>query len=257
MNQSTIFERVEQGAPPLAITVDVETSFAKHPDVFAHSIQEMLAVLASRKVSVTAFVQGEALQTHPDLLQLLQDGGHEVGSHGFRHQDQRGLSREELREDIEKALEQFAQAGVPCVGYRAPFFCRNAELSAVLLDLQVPWDSSISRIHFPGRYDNRLVPALPYLDEHGLLQLPIARVNAYLPYGLEHMKALGALYPQRRPTRPAIFYMHNYSFSDRYTRPWYNRRHNVERSSAVLDRVLKDREPILCTQLLENTSPSS
>ncbi len=257
MNKSTIFERVEQGAPPLAITVDVENSFARTPEIFVHSVHEMLAVLAARKVRVTAFVQGEAAAAHPDLLRTIHDSGHEVGSHGFVHQDQRKLSRTALQQDLERSLETFQRAGVPCAGYRAPFFCRHPDLSSILLDANIPWDSSISRILFPGRYDNRLAPPLPYRDDMGLPQLPIGRVNRFLPFGLEHMKALGPLYPTRRPTRPSVFYMHSYSFSDQYRRPWYNRHHNIERSSAVLDRVLKDRKPVLCTELLSASLSNS
>lgn len=256
MKESTIFTDTEQVIPTYALSVDVERSYSSSPELFEESLENLLMLLSQRKWKATLFVEGEAAAAHPGMLRTLHDQGHEIGSHGFRHEDQRKWSRETLKRDLEKSLEIFARESVPCAGYRAPFFLRHPSLDEILLQCGIPWDSSVSRIYFPGRYDHRNAPSSVYQRPSGLWEIPIGRINSFLPFSLEHMKGLGRFYPRELPATPSVFYGHSYSFANGYPAPWFNRRHNLNRTQDVLDRVLGGAHVVHCGHLLTQEDAS-
>lgn len=228
MKESTTFNSQEQVKRFLALTVDVEQSYAPSLKLFEKSVQDMLAVFSANGWKTTCFVEGAVVDRCPGLLRLLSNAGHEVGSHGYRHQDQRTLSREELERDLDRALHQFAAEGVPCVGYRAPFFLRHPHLEQVLLERNIPYDSSCPRIWFPGRYDNRHIPSAPHETSSGLLQVPVGAVRPWLPLSIEHHKALKWLFPTQMDVNDQVLYVHSYSFGSGYKRPFFNRVNNLQ-----------------------------
>jgi hypothetical protein len=214
--------------PLVAVSIDVEQSFAPDPKAFEESVESMLSAFSARGWKMTCFVEGEAAARIPGLLKTLAEAGHEVGCHGFVHQDQRMLSSEELSADVDRALEQFAEEGVQCVGYRSPFFLRHPDLDSILGERKMPYDSSCPRIWFPGRYDYRALPLAPHRGPNDVLQVPVGRVRPWLPYSIEHHKALKFLFPSNIPEESQVLYGHSYSFGDSFERPFFNRKNNLE-----------------------------
>ena len=230
MKESTTFNSQEQVNRFLALTVDVEQSYAPSLSVFEESIQNRLTVFLANQWKATCFVEGAIAKQIPGLLRLLADAGHEVGSHGFCHQDQRSLSPNELLRDLDLALDLFAEEGVQCAGYRAPFFLRHPDLEQILLSRSIPYDSSKPRIWFPGRYDNRRLPPQPFTPASGLLHVPVGAVRPWLPLSVEHHKALGFLFPKRATPDLQVMYVHSYSFGSGFKKPYFNRTYNLERT---------------------------
>ncbi len=226
MEESTTFDTPEQVNRFLALTVDVEQSFAPSFEIFEKSVESMLETFSARGWVATCFVEGAAAEKCPGLLRSLADAGHEVGSHGYRHQDQRILDEQALQQDVDRALDLFASEGVPCAGYRAPFFLRNPHLDEVLLTRKVPFDSSLPRTWFPGRYDNRHLPSEPFVGSKGLVHVPVGRTRPWLPLSVEHHKAIGFLFPKHLDLTNQVMYVHSYSFGSGFKRPFYNRNRN-------------------------------
>ena len=100
----TTFEGEEQARGQAVLSLDVERSFSLDPTMFRKSVDSMLRVLSENDWVAICFVEGEALNWYPELLNVLHDHGHEVGSHGFRHQNQQKYSVSELETELERSL---------------------------------------------------------------------------------------------------------------------------------------------------------
>lgn len=225
--------------PRTLVTVDLELSYAPNLEAVRDSVDVLLQALASRSTRATFFVQGRLAEALPEAIAAIIDQGHEVASHGHDHMPITTWSRQQLLDDIARSQEVLAECGAVVQGYRAPFFSASDHLDETLTALDFSWSSSTPRIWFPGRYDHRGAPDLPWTSPGGIVEIPVARVHPLIPFSLEHMKALGPLFPSRRPAGDAVFYMHSYSFSNRFKRPLYNRWNSVKRSLALLDAVVQ------------------
>ena len=76
-----------------------------------------------KKLCATFFVLGWLAERLPNLIREIHSRGHEVASHGYRHNLCNLESKEDLRKDLiksKKLLEDII--GSPVVGYRAQVF---------------------------------------------------------------------------------------------------------------------------------------
>ena len=62
--------------------------------------QQLLQVLADKQVHATFFMVGENAAKHPEIVRLVQAGGHEIALHAGKHQDLLKLSSAEVRQNI-------------------------------------------------------------------------------------------------------------------------------------------------------------
>lgn len=87
----------------------------------------ILSLLAERAIPSTWFVPGHTLETFPDSTEAILRGGHEVGCHGWFHEDQAELSRDEEREMIERCAAAVERVtGARPAGWRAPYWSLGA-----------------------------------------------------------------------------------------------------------------------------------
>ncbi|GIF19017.1 cellulose synthase/poly-beta-1,6-N-acetylglucosamine synthase-like glycosyltransferase/peptidoglycan/xylan/chitin deacetylase (PgdA/CDA1 family) [Actinoplanes tereljensis] len=83
---------------------------------------EILDVLAKYNVPGTFFMIGSEISRYPDLVEKVQDAGHEIGIHTFTHPDL--STKNEWRREVEMQETQFALAGaadVTSVIFRPPY----------------------------------------------------------------------------------------------------------------------------------------
>ena len=255
MEESSTYAAKEQVEGTVAISVDVEMSYSPSREAFVKSIHCMLRTFEELELRVTCFVQGEATEVYPAILSDIAGAGHEVGSHGYTHRNQQDLTKQELEKDLERSLRGFSDADIICAGYRSPFFLRHGELDEVLLKHGVPYDSSIPRIWFPGRYDHRSVPAAPYRRTSGLVVAPVGRSRSWLPLSVEHFKVLAPLFRAVPRHINPVVYTHSYSFGVDFKRPWYNRNRNLIRTKEALQYFTRDRSSVTIGELVKQTDP--
>ena len=90
--------RGPKGTRGVALTFDDGPSAEHTPKV--------LALLEQAKVEATFFVIGKKAEANPELVRLIVEKGHALGSHGYAHPRLFSLlSRERVREDIERSLQ--------------------------------------------------------------------------------------------------------------------------------------------------------
>jgi polysaccharide deacetylase family protein (PEP-CTERM system associated) len=85
--------------------------------------EALLALLDVLGARATFFVLGMAARAHPELVQAIAAGGHEIGCHGDSHLPVHRQTPEEFAADLRAARATIEDlTGQPVLGYRAPAF---------------------------------------------------------------------------------------------------------------------------------------
>jgi peptidoglycan/xylan/chitin deacetylase (PgdA/CDA1 family) len=84
-------------APRVALTF--------HTDGDLGLVDQLLGVLSSRKVPITAFVVGQWLDANPPYAKRLVDGGHELANHTYTHPSFAALSRSAMADEIARCRD--------------------------------------------------------------------------------------------------------------------------------------------------------
>ena len=104
----------------------------------------ILALLADRGIPSTWFVPGHTLETFPDSTAAILDGGHEIGCHGWFHEDCATLARDEEWELIERCAAAVERVtGARPRGWRAPYWSVGAASLGLVEGAGFAYDSSL------------------------------------------------------------------------------------------------------------------
>lgn len=175
-----------------AITIDVEdwyqtngldlpiSTWSQYVDRLVIHTQIILRLLAKYNVKGTFFILGCVAQKHPDLVKEINDGGHEIASHGGWHQMLHKMTLAEFRTDVvfsKQILEQIS--GQKVVLYRAPSWSissDNYEVLQILKEEGFTCDSSLQPFRTPLSGINN-APSKPFYpiikgQKIGILEFP-------------------------------------------------------------------------------------
>lgn len=167
-----------------ALSFDVEEYF--HTLAFAHiapeekwnkflsrieeNTEKVLSLLESFNARATFFIMGWIAERNPGLVLRIFREGHEIASHGYRHELVYRQNPEEFRRDIRKSKRLLEDIiGQEVVGYRAPTYSLGKETPwafKILVEEGYKYDSSV----FPITHDLYGVPGaprFPHLIEEG------------------------------------------------------------------------------------------
>lgn len=110
----------------------------------AIAVPRILKLLAKYEIPSTFFIPGHTIETYPDISKMVADAGCEVGIHGYAHEYNPRLSREEESWAMEKSIGLIdALTGAPPAGYRAPSGDITAQTLELLIEYGVKYDSSL------------------------------------------------------------------------------------------------------------------
>ena len=143
-------------AVALSFDFDAETlwmsSFkADHPTILARGefganvgVERILRVLSKYDVKTTFFVPGWTADKYPEQMAAIHEGGHELGHHGYLHENPNKLSLEQEKEMIEKGMESLKKvSGVDPRGYRTPTGVHSENTLPLLVDYGFIYESSL------------------------------------------------------------------------------------------------------------------
>jgi polysaccharide deacetylase family protein (PEP-CTERM system associated) len=140
----------------------------------------ILDMLDETNNKATFFVLGMLASYRPDLVKAIAARGHEIALHGHNHLDMRKLDRQQVKEDLDTAMDLITNiTGTPIFGFRAPFFSidkNNLYILEILAELGLEYDSSIFPIKLP-RYGihgfdiKDKIYKLP--NGHSIVELPL------------------------------------------------------------------------------------
>jgi len=118
-------------------------------------------VLRNVAVIGSFFIPGAIVDSYPEAVEKVIDGGHEVGLHGYLHEQVDQLAGAELWESLHRSIIAFERLGVTgSMGYRSPSWEMTRDSWAMLLAAGVKYDSSLMGLD------------VPYIME-GLVEVPV------------------------------------------------------------------------------------
>jgi polysaccharide deacetylase family protein (PEP-CTERM system associated) len=222
-----------------ALSIDVEDWFqvsdfeekVKRPDWAQYegrvvqNTARLLALLRHYQVRATFFILTWNVERFPELVQQIDQDGHEIATHGYHHHLIYEQTPDEFRADVVRSLHILqGLTGKKVLGYRAPSFSITRQslwALDILLDLGLAYDSSIFPIRDP-LYGISHSDRFPYVirdkDGRQLIEFPMSTVQFRrwnLPLGggaylrlLPYQFFRWGINQLNRQGRPAIVYLH-------------------------------------------------
>jgi len=152
-------------------------------------VERILRLLGRGGIPATFFVPGHTAETYPDTVRAIVTAGHEIGHHGYLHENPVGLaSREDERRVLERGLEALQRTvGVRPLGYRSPAWDNSPHTIELLLDYGFRYESSLMGHDFVPywcRVGDRIQDDGPYLfgRDVDLVEMPVSWVLDDFPH---------------------------------------------------------------------------
>jgi peptidoglycan/xylan/chitin deacetylase (PgdA/CDA1 family) len=108
-------------------------------------VERILRLLERKGITATFYVTGHTADTYPESVRAIVAAGHEVGHHGYLHENPVSLpSKEAERHVLEMGLAALDRAaGVRPVGYRSPSWDNSPHTIELLLEYGFRYESSL------------------------------------------------------------------------------------------------------------------
>ncbi len=142
-----------------AVVLNVNEAYGRRPSVMTHQqygpvtgVPRLLRILADRNVRATFFIPGFTAERHPAMVAAVQEAGHEIGHHGYLHEQLKGVAEPEERAFMERGLEALQRvAGVRPTGYRAPWWDTTERTLDLVAAYGFTYDTSLFDRDVPYR----------------------------------------------------------------------------------------------------------
>ncbi|KAM0276785.1 hypothetical protein ACHAQH_006374 [Verticillium albo-atrum] len=107
--------------------------------------RRVLKLLAKYDIKGTWFIPGHSLETFPEEMAAVRDAGHEIGLHGYSHENPTDMTIEQQKEVLDKTYRMLTEfAGKPPRGSVAPWWETSKEGCQLLADYGIEYDHSMS-----------------------------------------------------------------------------------------------------------------
>ena len=119
--------------------------------IFAGTVgsERLLELFRRYEITTSWFIPGHSLESFPQTMQRVMDAGHEIGLHGYSHENPIGLSPEQEREVLEHTLEITERAwGRRPTGYVAPWWEVSPRTVQLLIEAGIDYDHSMMHDDF-------------------------------------------------------------------------------------------------------------
>ena len=143
-------------------------------------VRRVLALLAEYNASATFFIPGATAITYPRAVAAIREAGHEIGHHGWIHENPVNLSLAEERGILERGIDALQKvAQVRPVGYRSPSWDNSPNTINLLLEHGFEYESSLMGNDFEPywcRVGDQWSKTEPYKfgEPTNLVEMPVA-----------------------------------------------------------------------------------
>ena len=112
-------------------------------------VPRLLKLFEKYDLRTTWFIPGHSIETFPDEVKMVVDAGHEVGSHGYSHENPVAMTPQQERDVLEKAMELIENlTGKRPVGNVAPWWEVSNVSNDLLLEYGYKYDHSLQHRDF-------------------------------------------------------------------------------------------------------------
>lgn len=110
----------------------------------AQGARRILALLKEHDIKATFFVPGHTALAFPKTVEDIAAGGHEIGHHGWVHENPAVLNADQERWVMDKGLEALDKVvGIRPTGYRSPGWETTKNTISLLKEYGFNYDSSL------------------------------------------------------------------------------------------------------------------
>lgn len=182
-------------------------------------VERILRLLARNGIPATFFVPGHTADTYPETVRAIARADHEIGHHGYLHENPAALgSAEREAEILRRGLESLERvAGVRPVGYRSPSWDNSPHTVGLLLKHGFRYESSLMGNDFSPywcRAGDVLAPDGSYHfgDASNLVELPVSWLLDDFPH-FEYVRASNRVYPGlSAPSKVEEIWRHEFDY---------------------------------------------
>lgn len=119
-------------------------------------VPRLLQLFAKKGLHVSWFVPGHSIESFPRQVAAIVDGGHEVGAHGYTHENPIAMTAKQERSVLEKSIELIEKvSGKSPRGYVAPWWEMSESTIDLLLEHGFSYDKSQGYHDFLPFYSRR------------------------------------------------------------------------------------------------------
>ncbi|MBT2568189.1 polysaccharide deacetylase [Arthrobacter sp. ISL-85] len=113
----------------------------------------LIRLFQKYNLPATWFVPGHSIETFPELTQMIVDAGHEIGVHGYSHENPIAMTREQETAILDRAIELIEKvSGRRPTGYVAPWWEFSPVTNEILLERGIKYDHSLMHRDFEPYY---------------------------------------------------------------------------------------------------------
>ncbi len=108
--------------------------------------RRLLKLFAKYNMKTTWFIPGHSLETFPEEMAAVRDAGHEIGLHGYSHENPKDMTLDQQRDVLDKTYKMLTEfVGKPPRGSVAPWYVvisPRTHRAAVLIRVWHRWECS-------------------------------------------------------------------------------------------------------------------
>lgn len=116
-------------------------------------IPRLLTLFKKYNIPATWFAPGHSIETFPDQMKMIVDAGHEIGAHGYSHENPIAMSAKQEEEVLLKSIDIIEKiSGKKPTGYVAPWWEFSNITNELLLKHGIKYDHSLMHNDFTPYY---------------------------------------------------------------------------------------------------------
>lgn len=113
----------------------------------------LIRLFEKYNLPATWFVPGHSIETFPELTRMIVDAGHEIGVHGYSHENPIAMTREQETAILDRSIELIEKvSGRRPTGYVAPWWEFSPVTNEILLERGIKYDHSLMHRDFEPYY---------------------------------------------------------------------------------------------------------
>ncbi|WP_276882367.1 polysaccharide deacetylase family protein [Campylobacter cuniculorum] len=116
-------------------------------------IPRLLKLFKKYNIPATWFAPGHSIETFPEQMKMIVDAGHEIGAHGYSHENPIAMSEKQEEDVLLKSIELIEKiSGKKPTGYVAPWWEFSNVTNELLLKHGFKYDHSLMHNDFSPYY---------------------------------------------------------------------------------------------------------
>ncbi len=112
-------------------------------------VPRLLDLFARHGITTSWFIPGHSIETFPEQARAVVDAGHEVGLHGYAHENPLALTRQQEADILDRCIDLVGElTGRRPQGYVAPWWETSPHSVELLLERGIRYDHSLMEHDF-------------------------------------------------------------------------------------------------------------